>query len=221
MDQRQSNEAYYPSSDYEVPKANFISYWHQINEVLKTKPKTFLEIGVGEGLVSNYLKRKKINVTTFDIDKKLNPTVTGEVQKLSKYFKENSFDTVLCAEVLEHLPFSYFEKSLREIHKVTKKNVIISLPHHALQFLLHIKIPLIRPIILTMRIPFPFHHKWKEGHAHYWEIGWKGYPLERVKKEMSRYFKIKKVYPVPEKPYHWFFILEARNKRKPPTKNIN
>ena len=179
MENRQSNAEFYPDSDYEIPKANFISYWHQINEVLKTKPKDFLEIGIGNGLVSNYLKTKGINVKTFDIDKRLNPTVVGEVDHLAEYFKENSFDTILCAEVLEHLPFSSFRKSLMEIHKVTKKNVVISLPHHALQFLLHIKIPLIRKIILTMRIPFPFHHKWKEGYAHYWEIGWKGYPLKK------------------------------------------
>lgn len=38
-------------------KARWISYWHQINEVLKTNARTVLEVGIGNGTVSDYLKR--------------------------------------------------------------------------------------------------------------------------------------------------------------------
>ena len=36
-------------------KERFISYWHQINEIIKLKPKKVLEIGIGNGFVSKYL----------------------------------------------------------------------------------------------------------------------------------------------------------------------
>ncbi len=119
---KQSNQEFYPNSNYEIPKTKFITYWHQIHEVQKTKPKKFLEIGIGDGFVSNYLgKKKKIKVVTFDNDKKLNPDFVGDINFLSKYFPKNSFDTILCAEVLEHLPFSSFKKCLKEMNKISKK----------------------------------------------------------------------------------------------------
>jgi len=51
-------------------KERFCSYWHQIQEVLLLKPSEVLEIGIGNGFVSRYLKERGINVTTLDIDKK-------------------------------------------------------------------------------------------------------------------------------------------------------
>ena len=36
-------------------KERFISYWHQINEILSIDSKKIIEIGKGNGFVSNYL----------------------------------------------------------------------------------------------------------------------------------------------------------------------
>jgi len=182
----------------------FLSYLNQIKEVLKTKPKKVLEIGVGNGTVRDYLKKNKVKVTTLDINKGLKPDKLGDVRSLSKYFKENSFDTVLCAEVLEHIPFKDFEKTIEEIQKVTKDYLILSLPHFAMYFLLSIKIPKIPKKILRLRIPFPI--KTRKG-EHYWEIGWKDLPLRRIKNILLKYFKIKQIFAVKENPYHRFFIL--------------
>jgi len=60
-------------------KSRFISYWHQINEIIKLNPKRVLEIGVGNGFISKYLKERGVNVITLDIDKRLNPDVTGSI----------------------------------------------------------------------------------------------------------------------------------------------
>ena len=58
-------------------KSRFISYWHQINEIIKLNPKRVLEIGVRNKFVSKYLKERGVNVTTLDIDKRLNPEDFG------------------------------------------------------------------------------------------------------------------------------------------------
>ena len=48
---------------------------------------------------------------------KLKPDFVCSVTNLSEVLK-SKYDVVLCAQVLEHLPFSEFEKSLNEIKKV-------------------------------------------------------------------------------------------------------
>jgi len=96
-------------------KERFLSYWYQINEVFKLHPSNVVEIGVGNKFVSDCLKRADINVLTVDIDPNLKPDYVCSVTDLSKI--KTKFDVVLCAQVLEHLPFYEFEKSLSEIKK--------------------------------------------------------------------------------------------------------
>ena len=103
---KMSKTSYFlPQYDY---KGRFISYWHQINEVIKLKPKSILEVGIGNGLVANYLKQRNYNVVTLDIDPNLNPMVVGSVLNLP--FHDQTFDVVTCFQVLEHLPYNFFLK---------------------------------------------------------------------------------------------------------------
>ncbi len=90
-------------------KERFISYWHQINEIINLKPKKVLEIGIGNGFVSKYLKERKVNVLTLDIDKKLNPDIVGSV--LDVPFPDNSFEVIACYEILEHMQYKNFKKA--------------------------------------------------------------------------------------------------------------
>src|SRR3990167_9093807 len=103
-------------------KERWISYWYQIHEVLFYDPQTVLEIGIGNRTVSDYLKKAGVKVTTCDFDKSLKPDVLADILNLP--FKKNSFDVVLCAEVLEHLPFKKFHRALEEIRRVCKKSAV-------------------------------------------------------------------------------------------------
>lgn len=189
-------------------KERWISYWYQINEVLKTNPKTVLEVGIGNKTVSDYLKKIGLKVTTVDIDERLKPDYVCSVTELSKHFEDNSFDTVLCAEVLEHLPFKYFEKALKELQKVSKKYVIITLPHFGLNLRLSLKIPILKQIDIKIKLPLPIKHRF-DG-QHYWEIGKKGYPLCKIRKILRKYYFIEReLYPA-ENMYHHFFILKVK-----------
>lgn len=190
--------------DYDT-KERFISYWYQIDEVLRTKPESVLEIGVGNKTVSNYLKDQGIEVTTVDIDPSLKPDRVGSVTELSDFFDEDSFDTVLCAEVLEHLPFDYFEVALKEMKYVAKNFVILSLPHFGIKFRFGVKIPLFKEKRLLIKFPY-----YKEHHfdgEHYWEIGKKGYPKKSILAILSKLFKVGQYYIIPENPYHMVFVL--------------
>lgn len=108
-----------------------------INEVEKLKPYSILDAGCGEGFTLDILKNRKIGkkLTGFDfleeaigIGKKLHPELnllTGDIYNIS--FKDNSFDLVICTEVLEHLENP--EKALKELRRVTKEYVLISVPN--------------------------------------------------------------------------------------------
>lgn len=206
------------SFDTQVPRAHYFqdydtknrwaSYWYQINEILNTRGKTVLEVGIGNGTVADYLRRSGLEVTTVDIDSALNPDYVCSVTELTKVFQPDSFDTILCAEVLEHIPFEYFEKSLEELQKVAKNFVILSLPHFGIKLRFSVKIPLVRQKNILIKIPYP--RKYKFDGQHYWEIGKKGYPLSKIIDVISKHFNVERNYLVPENPYHMFFILRAK-----------
>lgn len=190
-------------------KERWMSYWYQINEVLQTGGRNILEIGVGNRTVSNYLKERGLNVVTADIDSSLNPDRVCSVTELAKFFKQNSFDAILCAEVLEHLPFKNFKKSLKELYQITKRWVILSLPYAGLNFRLTLRLPGIDERSLRLKVPLEMiQHKF-DG-EHYWEIGKKGYPLKKILKILEQNFEVVRTYFPPENMYHVFFVLKKK-----------
>jgi predicted SAM-dependent methyltransferase len=184
-------------------KERWISYWHQISEVLETGKKNVLEVGKGNGAISDYLKKRGINITTVDIDPNLNPDYTCSVTELTKNFPPNSFDVILCAEVLEHLPFQFFEKAVDELYSITKDYVIISLPYcgHNIRFLFEVSV--IGGKSFKLKIPQSYKHNNPE---HYWEIGTEQ-TIKEVLTIMEKRFKITKNYLPMENMYHNFFVL--------------
>lgn len=182
----------------------WISYWHQIDEVLKTEPNSVLVIGIGDGIVVRILKDYIPDVQTLDIDKDLRPAILASVDSIP--LEDEKFDTILCAEVLEHLPFDKFEKCLSEIKRVVKKNVIISFPHFGPPIKFSFKIPFLSEVKITLKIPFPIKHQFNG--EHYWELGKKGYSPRRIKNIIKKYFKIQREYLPFENQYHHFYVLE-------------
>lgn len=187
-------------------KERWISYWYQIHEVFSLNPKKILEVGIGNKLVSDYIRKIGLNITTCDFDKSLKPDYVGSVHSLP--FKNDSFDVILCAEVLEHLPFKNFNQGLKELYRVSKKFVILTLPHFSLtNFYFGFKlIPFVPKKQISIKVDAPIKHKFLG--EHFWEIGKKDYSTSRVRSKIKRSgFKIEKDYCPPENPKHHFFVL--------------
>jgi SAM-dependent methyltransferase len=198
------NHYFEPSYD---SKERFVSYWHQINELTQLKPNSILEIGIGNGLVSNYLKQRGYNVTSIDIDFHLDPEAVASVTHIP--FANESFDVVACFEVLEHLPYEQFYPSLREIHRVSKKYAVLSLPDANLVYPLHILVPKIGEIRKLIRLPRLKTPRHVFDGQHYWEIGKAGYNLKRIMKDIERAgFRLIKTYRIFEGPYYRFFVFK-------------
>jgi len=183
------------------------SYWYQIDEILNCNPKNILEVGVGNKIVESYLKNNtNIKYTSLDIADDLHPDIIGSVDDIKA--EDNFFDLVCAFEVLEHLPFKKFAKCLSELKRVSRKNIIISLPYWGRHFSVKFRLPYFKIIKFQYKFNLmPIKHKFNG--QHYWEIGKSGYSLNKIKKEINKVgFKIVKDYIAFESPYHYFFVLE-------------
>lgn len=147
-----------PGPDHFSPQSydtleRFISYWHQIHEIISLEPKKVLEVGIGNGFVTRYLRANGWNVTTLDIVSELGPDVAGSV--LSLPFSDTAFDVIACFEVLEHLPYEDFTKALEELRRVSQRHLILSVPDHTAVYRVNIELPRMKPIKRLIPHPFP------------------------------------------------------------------
>ena len=122
---RQVPPEHYWSRAYNT-KERTNSYWHQVDEVLGLKAATVLEVGPGGGLVTDWLRRAGLEVTTLDMDPELGADLLGSVTDVPAAAR--SFDAVLCCQVLEHLPFPDAERALRELARVARIGAVVSVP---------------------------------------------------------------------------------------------
>ena len=115
-------------------------YSSLISIIKDLSPNTILDAGCGEGFTMNKLSKNGIGKEIEGIEymkeaislgKKLYSDLAnkqGSVYELP--YKDNSFDLVICTEVLEHLEEP--AKALKEILRVSKKYLIISVPNEPL-----------------------------------------------------------------------------------------
>lgn len=112
-------------------------YWIALDMLRELNPDKVLDVGCGEGYTLEKLRKAKIGKylegieylqEAIDLGRKLHPHI--KIKKGSIYelpYKDNSFDMVLCTEVLEHLEDP--RKGLKEILRVTSKYCLISVPN--------------------------------------------------------------------------------------------
>ena len=192
----------------------FISYFYQVDLVTShvgSPADKILEIGVGNGLVSDHLKKMGLSVTTCDFDETLKPDIVADIRELP--FPDNGFDVVMAFEVLEHIPFKDVPKALTELRRISSKTVILSLPYRSSYLELVLRLPLARTLFnrnfLALFLRFPwFFGGFQSSGQHHWEIDGYNYRLGKIKKILKDYFeRVKIVRPVLDG-YRLFFVLE-------------
>ena len=192
----------------------FISYFYQVDLItrhLELPADKILEVGVGNGLVSDHLKKMGLDITTCDFDEALKPDVVADIRRLP--FEDNGFEVVTAFEVLEHILFEDVPKALGELKRVSSRTVIISLPYRSTSIELVVKFPFIRTLLkrnfLSIFVRFPWFFKgFSSSGQHYWEIDGYNYRLGKVMKILKNNFKsVKKIRPVLDG-CRLFFVLE-------------
>jgi len=202
---KQVDKKHYEFNRY-VTKERFMSYYYQIKYISQIRPKSVLEIGSANNFLKNFFSQD-ILYKTLDIDQELKPDYVGSVTNIP--LRDSSFDLVCCFQVLEHIPFRYFQDSLNELNRVSNDRVLISLPLAAINFKLELKLPLLKRLRFKLSI-HQFFRKHKFNGLHYWEIGKMNYSLRRIKKEIEKVFFIEDVVNPYENPYHLFFRLKKK-----------
>ena len=194
-----------------INKRRWASFYHQIEEILASKCQSVLEVGVGTGILGVLLTHFGLRYDSVDIDADRKPTYVGSVLKLP--LADLSYDIVVCFQVLEHIRYQDFVPALRELSRVAKRHIILSLPDagRAWSYKLHIPIRgSVKFLVQLPRIRLP-KHVW-DG-QHYWEINTQGYPLERILGDIEKAgLRTTKTFRVHEKLRHRFFVLDDRKK---------
>lgn len=123
-------------------KTLFLSFYYKTftKELKKLEIKSVLDIGCGEGFILNKLKEEGIGKSwegidyskeAIEIGKKTHPNLSLKQGSIyDSKFKDNSFDLVVCTEVLEHLKEP--KKALKEVIRISNKYVLLSVPNEPL-----------------------------------------------------------------------------------------
>ncbi|SDH35653.1 class I SAM-dependent methyltransferase [Pseudomonas abietaniphila] len=105
------------------------------------------EVGCGEGHILGMLASNKFNVRGCDISASSLAVAKAEAEKRSLVMpvnlksvyelnpEEDSADTVLCCEVLEHLTDP--EEAVRKLISITRKDLIVSVPNEPIWHILN------------------------------------------------------------------------------------
>ena len=93
---------------------------------------TALDIGARDGYLSAQLADRSLRVTALDLEKPAiaDPRihcVKGDITALEH--ADASFDLVLCAEVLEHIPAHLLARACGELQRVAARHVIVGVPY--------------------------------------------------------------------------------------------
>ena len=156
-----------------------------------------LEIGCGAGessrRIAAMLNTQHFEVSEFDeryVNKLKEINFPFRITQESVYTlkrEDNEFDCVLLLEVLEHLDSVHL--ALRELFRVSRKYVVISIPHE----------PLWR-ILNMMRFKYLKYFGNTPGHINHWS-------KRKFKRLISNYGRILEIYtPIP-----WIVVLAEKN----------
>ncbi len=125
-----------------------IAQWHldsvlrAIYELLSTTgAKSILDAGCGEGFVTGFIASRDptLSLTGMDLNQAAIDYATRRFGKLARFqtgsvyrlpFSDNSFDLVLCSEVLEHLRDP--DLAVRELKRVARGHVLVTVPREPL-----------------------------------------------------------------------------------------
>jgi predicted SAM-dependent methyltransferase len=128
-------------------------------------------------------------------------------------FADRVFDISYCCQVLEHLPYDDFVEALRELRRVTARRLIISLPDDSPFFYLRIRgMRRFMPRLWRGISPPNLHPRAidvREHGQHYWEVGRRGYPAARVRRDAEdSAFRRVEEFRLVERPYWHFYVFD-------------
>jgi len=198
-----------------LTRERWFSYATQVSLIADLKPKRVAEIGVGPGVVGPMIESSYpgCHYVSVDIEHQLAPHLCASVTALP--FADGTMDAIFCCQVLEHLPFELFTPALKELSRSTSRRVVISLPDVSPFFFLRFRgsrryLPGLWKGF-SLPHPFPQSHDFFTHGQHHWEIGKKGFPVDRIVDQIRKTgLHLKDSFRMVDRPYWHFFILDKQ-----------
>lgn len=118
-------------NEYRSSKSEALREADILRMVAQIDGSTVLDVGARDGYFSKILAERFASVTALDLQQPQlqHPRivcVSGDVTNLA--FADDSFDFVLCAEVLEHIPPLSLAKACSELARVTRSHLLVGVP---------------------------------------------------------------------------------------------
>lgn len=127
------NPRYYEQFDWE--ESNLSMHLRnkikKIFELLPSDVKTIIDVGCGDGAITNQLA-KKYDVTAVDRSKTaLSFVKTKKILSSSNQIDvpDRSFDMVFSSELLEHLEEEVFNGTIEKMEKISKRYILLTVPN--------------------------------------------------------------------------------------------
>jgi SAM-dependent methyltransferase len=188
-------------------KGRWCSLWHQVDELSRIQPSSVLEVGPGLGILKNVADLFNIPVHTVDFANDLKPDFIAEATNLP--FADAQYDCVCAFQMLEHLPYERSLIALREMIRISREHVLISLPDARSIWMYQLHLPYRGRVKFSINKPFWRPHEHAFDGEHYWEINTRGYPLRRILCDLQACgLSVIRTYRVFQNPFHRFFICQ-------------
>lgn len=205
--EKQVNSSHYDFGPY-MTRERWNSLYSQLSEILSLHPKNVLEIGPGPGVVRDIACKSGVDFKTIDIDPELKPDYVASATKLP--LPATSYDIVCAFQMLEHLPYNDALAAIREMSRVSKRYIIISLPNALPTWRYSFFIPKVGQVSFAIPKPLMKRRKHIFNGEHYWEINKAGFDTRKVMSDIEACSggKIVKSYRLWENTYHHFIIID-------------
>jgi len=127
------------NSDYAVDWINNSEPFKEMAKYIKDTfdPKKVLDVGCGIGMLVKELRMLGVDGYGVEYSKdfiNLSPVkdyiLEGTVFDLDRLFGANSFDVVVCMEVLEHIPPTRLNAAIQSLKRIAKNNLVITMPSY-------------------------------------------------------------------------------------------
>lgn len=197
-----ASEVYY--SDQYFDNKQLYSLSKQINDIYNFGVNKVIEIGIGNGFVSSFLRKSGIVVKTFDINENLKPDVCCSIEDVPRHINEH-YDLTVCCEVLEHIPFENFPSNIDMISKLSD-NAYITLPNNKKSFGFGglIRLPKLKHKEISLYVDIK--NTGSLGSGHFWEVGLnRDCNIKNIRRILLENYEEVKVEKYSLNPYHISF----------------
>jgi len=209
------SKEYYSFQAYNS-KQRLLTYWYQISESLELNPKSMLEVGLGTGLVTSYLRNCGIPVKTFDINTKLKPDYNCSILDSDKLHSVGKYDLVLCSRVLHHINYNEIDLALQNLSSLSNGHVLMTLPVDELRMYFMTRYTSSSIKTLSLKIP-NFIKKTmtkllkRDIGSGLWQINSSSDTSKsKLKSLIEEHFIISKSYQIPEDSSHMLYVLKKK-----------